>query len=57
MIANNTRWDIGNTVTSPDGDMDEIVGVQVTSYKGQIIGKYMLKNSFVWYTLNELLEV
>lgn len=52
-----TKYDCGDKLHSPDGDIDTVVGVRVTNKRGVFEEAYLLEHGFVWYSINELIEV
>lgn len=52
-----TKWELGDKLHTCDGDEDTVVGVRVTNLRGRYEESYLLEHGFVWYTLQELVEV
>lgn len=51
-----TKYNYGDKLHSPDGDIDTVVGVRVTNLRGVFEEAYLLEHGFVWYSLQELVN-
>ncbi len=52
-----TKWNVNDTLITPDGGEDVVIGVRVTNLRGKHEEAYLLEHGFVWWSLQELMEI